>query len=401
VSDRPRVHLVHPGNPFSTDPDGIVSVQRNFVHAAPEDFEFLYWGVRRAGVKERQEAERIRFRPVVSSIMQRPRVPLSLKFAAGSLRARRHIDAGVLRFDRVESALPLLGSPLAKVLFLHIWDLADINGRHSDSRWRRLGWLYGRVLDAVVARMDRVYVLRPEVGHLLARRVRGLDGKVRPFGVPVDVSRFALSHGRHRREAGAELCRQLDIPDGSRIVAFAGRLEAVKRPLVIAEIAKAMAADPRPVHFVIAGTGSLRRELERSSGAVAPGRVHFLGPVSQDRLASVFGAADASLLPSGFEALPNVVLESLACGTPVVASSSAGGVAYLMNGRGIGQLAPNTPGAFADGLRAVFAWEGARADACRQAVLALAPEAVNKDLYQDLRTLMERSGSPVAAAVTP
>jgi glycosyltransferase involved in cell wall biosynthesis len=391
VSDPLTIHLVHPGNPFSTDPDGIVSVQRNFVHAAPEDFDFLYWGVRRPGVEEPQEAERMRFRPVVSSISQRPRVPLSLRFAAGTLRARRHIDTGVLRFDRVESALPLLGSPLAKVLFLHIWDLADINGAHSDSRWRRLGWLYGRVLDAVVARMDRVYVLRPEVGHRLAGRVRGLEGKVRPFRVPVDASTFPFTTGRSRGEARAELFEQTGIPDEARVVVFAGRLEAVKRPGVVPEIARAMAADSRPVHFVIAGTGSLRKELERTAEAMSPGRVHFVGAWSQDRLASAFVAADACLLPSGFEALPNVVLESLACGTPVVASSSSGGVAGLLAGRDIGRLSSDTPAAFAESLNEVFAWEGTRAAACREAALEFTPQALNEGLYEELRTLAGQS----------
>ena len=149
VGGRTAIHLVHPGNPFSTDPDGIVSVQRNFIDAAPQDFDFGYWGVRRPDAEEPREAGRIRFRSVVSSIAQRPRIPLSLKFAAASLRAGRHLGSGVLRFDRVESALPLLRSPLPKVLFLHTWDLSDIHGVHSDSRWRRLEWAYGRVLKAV------------------------------------------------------------------------------------------------------------------------------------------------------------------------------------------------------------------------------------------------------------
>jgi glycosyltransferase involved in cell wall biosynthesis len=390
ASDRLTVHLVHPGNPFSADPDGIVSVQRNFVHAAPEDFDFVYWGVRRlgkGGADEPPETDGIRFRAVVSSLTQRPRIPLSLKFAVGSLRTRRRIDGGVLRFDRVESALPFLGSPLAKVLFLHVWDLGDVVGVHSDSRWRRLGWSYGRVLKAVTARMDRVYVLRSEVGRGLAGRVPGVAKRVRPFRVPVDVSRFAFSDAGTRRSVRAEVSRQLAIPDDARIVVFAGRLEAVKRPETIVAVAHAMVDDPLPVHFVIAGSGSLRHEVEQIARRVAPGRMHFLGSVSQDRLASILAAADACLLPSGFEAIPNVVLESLACGTPVVASSSSGGVSDLMAGQGIGRVAFDAPGAFAAALRETFAWEGRRAKACRETAMAFAPEAVNRDLYQDVRVM--------------
>src|SRR6266487_923580 len=129
VSGRLTVHLVHPGNPRSTDPDGIVSVQRNFIRAAPDDFDFVYWGAGRPDARdtgENEATERIRFEPVVSSTTQRPRIPLSLKFAVRSLQTRERIERGMLRFDRVESALPFLGSPLEKVLFLHVWDLDDI-----------------------------------------------------------------------------------------------------------------------------------------------------------------------------------------------------------------------------------------------------------------------------------
>lgn len=397
VIHRPTVHFVHPGNPSSHDPDGIVSVQRNFAAAAPDDFAFRYWGVGRPGLGGPVQAGRIRFRSVVSSLTQRPRVPLSLRFAAGSLRGRGRPEAGILRFDRMESALPFLSSPLPKVLFLHIWDLADIVGPHSDSRWRRFGSFYDRVLDTVVRRMDRVYVLRPDVGDHLARRVPGSEVTLRPFEVPVDVSMFRLTTGSAREEARADLCRRHAIPEHARIVVFAGRLESVKRPLVIPEIAQAMAGDSRPVHFVIAGTGSLQTGMERAVEAACPGRVHFLGPLPQNRLARVFGAADACLLPSGFEGLPNVVLESLACGTPVVASSSAGGVADLLAGRTIGAMASGDPGSFADALRAVFAWEGSRAGACRDAALAFAPETLNASIYEDLRSLIG-SEDPLALA---
>jgi D-inositol-3-phosphate glycosyltransferase len=289
---------------------------------------------------------------------------------------------------------------MPKVLFLHAWDLADINGADSDSRWRRLGWLYGRALDEVVARMDRVYVLRPEVGRQLARGARGVEGRVRPFRVPVDVSRFPLSVGRTRNDARERLCRQLIVPVNGRIVVFAGRLEAVKRPGIIPQIARAMSDDPRPVHFVIAGTGSLGEEMERAAEAMAPGRVHLVGPLPQDRLAAVLGAADACLLPSGFEAIPNVVLESLACGTPVVASSSSGGAAELIAGQSIGVLADNAHGAFAAALRAVFAWEGTHAEACGQAALAFAPEILNAPIYEDVRTLAGTGRALTGAGTT-
>jgi glycosyltransferase involved in cell wall biosynthesis len=255
--------------------------------------------------------------------------------------------------------------------------------------------VYGRVLDSVLARMDRVYVLRPEIGRRLVGRLPGLAGRVRPFGVPVDVSRFVPLDAAARMAARTELFQQLAIPHDARIVMFAGRLEAVKQPEAVAAVSQAMADDLHPVHFVIAGTGSLRRNMERAAGSVSPRRMHFLGPVPQDRLATILGAADACFLPSGFEAIPNVVLESLACGTPVVASTSSGGVATLLVGQGVGKVAFHAPEAFAAALRETFAWEGARAQACREAALPFAPDVVNRDLYRDVRVM---AGAPVRVA---
>ena len=58
-----------------------------------------------------------------------------------------------------------------------------------------------------------------------------------------------------------------------------------------------------------------------AQGLGVTGRVHFLGSMPQKRLAGVYNAADVLVLASIREGLPNVVLEALACGTPVVATA--------------------------------------------------------------------------------
>jgi glycosyltransferase involved in cell wall biosynthesis len=73
--------------------------------------------------------------------------------------------------------------------------------------------------------------------------------------------------------------------------------------------------------LALVGDGELREELE--SLAVRTGvreRVRFVGRVSPDRLPAFYSVAAASVLASSSEGLANVLLESLACGTPVVAT---------------------------------------------------------------------------------
>jgi len=75
------------------------------------------------------------------------------------------------------------------------------------------------------------------------------------------------------------------------------------------------------VRLVVAGDGPNRGMLEalaRELGVDA--RVHFLGAVPQAQLRGHYGSADALVLSSSREGWANVLLESMACGTPVVAS---------------------------------------------------------------------------------
>jgi glycosyltransferase involved in cell wall biosynthesis len=74
--------------------------------------------------------------------------------------------------------------------------------------------------------------------------------------------------------------------------------------------------------LVIAGEGPERARLERLAASLGVSdRVRFLGSLDQRSLAAVYRALDALVLASSREGWANVLLESMACGTPVVASS--------------------------------------------------------------------------------
>ncbi|MFO1056647.1 MAG: glycosyltransferase family 4 protein [Dongiaceae bacterium] len=79
------------------------------------------------------------------------------------------------------------------------------------------------------------------------------------------------------------------------------------------------------VTLLIAGEGPLRRPLEAQAAAAGvAGRVRFLGPVGHEALPALYGAADLLVLASSREGWANVLLEAMACGTPVVASPAWG-----------------------------------------------------------------------------
>jgi glycosyltransferase involved in cell wall biosynthesis len=99
--------------------------------------------------------------------------------------------------------------------------------------------------------------------------------------------------------------------------------------------------------LVIVGEGDYRKELQRMIAALDLGDcVVLAGAVSHEELHLWYSAADLSCLASEREGSPNVVFESLACGTPVVAAN-VWGIPEILTSDDIGLLAERTEQDFA------------------------------------------------------
>jgi glycosyltransferase involved in cell wall biosynthesis len=103
---------------------------------------------------------------------------------------------------------------------------------------------------------------------------------------------------------------------GTVVLSVGGLVERKGHHLVI----EAMRSLPDAT-LLIAGEGEERAALEAQIAAEGlSGRVHLLGLVPHDELPSLYAAADALVLASSREGWANVLLEAMACGTPVVAT---------------------------------------------------------------------------------
>jgi len=137
-----------------------------------------------------------------------------------------------------------------------------------------------------------------------------------------------------------------------------GNLVALKRHNLMVEALAQLTG----VDLVIVGEGAARAAIEnlaRKRGVAD--RVRLPGRVPQGRLPEFYSAADLLLLVSTHEGWPNVLLESMACGTPVVVSEIAGItdiVASVDAGRIVGDV---TPRRLATAIRELLAAPPSRA----------------------------------------
>ena len=144
----------------------------------------------------------------------------------------------------------------------------------------------------------------------------------------VDVDKF-------RRAPRDDAREQLGWSTSHRILVSVGHLiERKGHHHVIA----ALAEMPDDVTLKVVGEGPLRGELIRQAEEAGVGeRVEFVGLLAHDRLHLAYSASDLTVLLSSREGLPNVLLESLACGTPVLATG-IWGIPELVSRPEVGRL---------------------------------------------------------------
>lgn len=138
-------------------------------------------------------------------------------------------------------------------------------------------------------------------------------------------------------------------PKGMLRLAWVGRLSAEKRPDLALDALRVLVEIGVSAQLTVVGDGPLFDSLrEGSAGLPVDMRGHVSDPAA---VASILRASNVSLSTSGIESFGLAVLESMACGTPVVVCD--GGAAGEVAGGG-GCVVPRNPAAIAAGALALW-----------------------------------------------
>jgi len=188
--------------------------------------------------------------------------------------------------------------------------------------------------------------------------------------------------------ARTEARRRFGLPADGFVVGYVGRLSAEKRPDRVLTLVADARESGLPIHGLIAGSGPLRTQLERQAHTRGVGEaVVFAGLVRA--IGTVYGAIDALALLSDTEATSRVVIETMACGVPVLASAVGGVPELLDHGRAGYLIPPGDAEAALAALRQLVADPVRFVEPARQRARAsyLAPVMGRRvtEFYQDLR----------------
>lgn len=262
-------------------------------------------------------------------------VPIPARLRAfGRLAAEAAAGADVVDVHFALNGTVALAAPALRRLPMVVHFQGPWADESAEMGERRRSVIAGKraVERAVYRRADALVVLSRAFGDILAERYGVPRERIRVLAPGVDLERFGPGDRAVARAA-------LGVPERAWVGVVVRRL--VPRMGIDVQLdAWARLDDPDRLLLVVGG-GVAREDLERRAATLGLGdHVRFLGQVSDEDLVAAYRAADVSVVPSlALEGFGLVVLEALACGTPVV-STDAGGLGEAVEGLDPGLVVP-------------------------------------------------------------
>lgn len=200
-----------------------------------------------------------------------------------------------------------LSSAVSGVFWGKLFNIRTVISLHSIYTFPKNG-LYHDFVKLLLKKADFILSLSRKSSQEV--KLLGIDDKkTAVFTYWVDLQNFNL------KDSKLKIKRQLGL-DKKFVVLFVGRLIKEKGVDVLIESAKSW---NKNITLLIIGSGLLENEIQEAVDQ--NDQIQFLGKIDQQHLPLYYSTSDCLIVPSiSEEGFGRVIIEALACGTPVVAS---------------------------------------------------------------------------------
>jgi glycosyltransferase involved in cell wall biosynthesis len=225
------------------------------------------------------------------------------------------------KFDIVQTILfyadfvGAIAAKVAKVPAVISWETVSHSGNYYHRKWiQRTGYKFAMKFVNVIIGVSQ----ETKNSIVVNRNIRA--EKIRVIHYGVDNSKFKLLSKDERDKKRAEF----QIPEDAFVIAVIARLEPQKGHNVLFDAIENMLNANKKLYLLIAGDGVMSDTLrDRVAQKNNNQYIQILG--ARDDIQEILNAADLFCLPSIVgEGLPNVILEAMACGLPVLATNVGG-----------------------------------------------------------------------------
>ena len=207
-------------------------------------------------------------------------------------------------------------------------------------------WILFYPIEKICSKFTDVLITINKEDYQLAKKKFNAKRTVYIPGIGIDVSRF-----QNILVDKVVLKKELGIPTESFILLSVGELNENKNHSVVIKALSELGI--KDVHYIIAGVGPLKNELERLSLNKNVGyQVHFLG--YRTDIDKIYHISDVFVFPSYREGLSVALMEAMASGLPCVVSDIRGNTDLIDDGKGGFLCKPNDVNGFAKNIKNII-----------------------------------------------
>jgi len=395
--DMNTITIVYPTDPLGVVPGGTDTCIRDILRCAPSDINMRLIGVTSDPVARpvgkwidcEVGNKPFKFYPLMSvaNLERQMRIPLSAQFTwhllfnLGVLK-----DSDVLQFNRIEPALATLNTTVPKLLIIH-QNMNVLKNKSSDIRWKYLPGLYFWMESFIIRRLKEVFIVREDAVREYKDRFPDKNNNIHFLPTWMNPDLFYHETGEQKIQSREKLFSKTKVPVDENIMIFVGRFDHQKDPILLIDSIAKVFENQKAGHLILIGDGVLRANVEaRIKHHGIGNRIHLLGAISQDEVASYLRASDLLLLSSAYEGMPRCVVEALGCGIPVV-TTNAGEVTLLVTNNVNGYIVEErTVEKFSSAVsKALSKIEDFNGQPCLDAVDSYSADVVLKKLYDTYR----------------